>query len=70
MKPERKMKIKEEVISQLEARFLKVTHYPEWFANIVPISKNYRKVRKCIDYRDLNKERPKDTFRCSISMSL
>lgn len=31
------LKIKEEVMKQLEARFLQVAQYPQWVANIVPM---------------------------------
>ncbi|PKI49846.1 hypothetical protein CRG98_029757 [Punica granatum] len=54
--------IKEEVIKQVDARFLKVCNYSEWVANIVPVEKKNGKVRVCIDYRDLNRASPKDNF--------
>ena len=31
-------------------------------ANIVPVPKKDRKVRVCVDYRDLNRVSPKDNF--------
>ncbi|KAA3485088.1 reverse transcriptase [Gossypium australe] len=34
----------------------------EWVANIVPVPKKDGKVPMCVDYRDLNKARPKDNF--------
>ncbi|KAG8482600.1 hypothetical protein CXB51_023952 [Gossypium anomalum] len=43
-------------------RFLQEVKYSEWVANIVPIPKKDRKVRMCVDYRDLNKVSPKDNF--------
>ena len=46
--------IKEEVKKKFDAGFLVVARYPEWVTNIVPVPKKDRKVRKCIDYRDLN----------------
>ena len=36
--------------------------YPQWLANIVPVSKKDGKVRMCVDFRDLNKAYPKDNF--------
>ncbi|PKI73159.1 hypothetical protein CRG98_006446 [Punica granatum] len=52
----------EEVVKQVDAGFLEVCNYSEWVANIVPVEKKNGKVRVCIDYRDLNKARPKDNF--------
>ena len=39
MKSEMLLKIKEEVKKQFDAGFLEVAKYPEWVANIVPVSK-------------------------------
>ena len=39
-----------------------MVEYPEWLANVVPISKKDDKVRVCVNYRDLNKASPKDDF--------
>ncbi|KAA0046904.1 protein NYNRIN-like [Cucumis melo var. makuwa] len=62
MKPGVLIKIKEEVQKQIGAGFLTVSKYPEWVANIVPVSKKDGKVRMCVDYRDLNRASPKDNF--------
>ena len=62
MKPETSLKIKEEVKKQFDAGFLAVARYREWVANIVLIPKKDGKVRMCVDYRDLNRASPKDTF--------
>ena len=62
MKPEISLKIKKKVKKHFDAGFLAVARYPEWVANIVPIPKKDRKVRICMDYRDLNRASPKDDF--------
>ena len=56
------LKVKEEVEKQFEAGFILVTEYPEWVANIVPVPKKDRRIRVCVDFRDLNKASPKDDF--------
>ena len=52
----------EKVKKQLDARFLEVTKYPKWVANIVPVPKKDGKVKMCVDYRDLNRASLKDNF--------
>ena len=37
-------------------------HYPEWLANIVLVKKANGKWRMCVDFTDLNKACPKDSF--------
>ena len=62
MKPEMSLKIKEEVKKQFDAGFFDVAQYLKWVANIMPVPKKDGKVRICMDYRDLNRARPKDNF--------
>ena len=62
IKLEMLLKIKKEVKKQLDAGFLEVFKYPQWVANIVPISKKGGKVRMCVDYRDLNRTSSNDNF--------
>ena len=49
------LKIKVEVTTQLKVGFIKPVHQAEWIANVVPVLKKDRKVRMCVDFRDLNK---------------
>ncbi len=35
--------------------------YPDWLANVVLVKKKNRKVRKCVDFTNLNKACPKDS---------
>ncbi|XP_050889074.1 uncharacterized protein LOC127094260 [Lathyrus oleraceus] len=56
------IKIKEDVKKQIDAGFLVTSEYPQWLANILPVPKKDRKVRLCVDYKDLNKASPKDDF--------
>ena len=62
MRPNMYEKIKAKVMKKFDAGFLVVTSYPQWVANVVPVPKKDRKVRMCMDYRDLNRARPKDDF--------
>ena len=39
-----------------------MTQYPTWLANVVQVAKKDRKIRICVDNRDLNKASPKDNF--------
>ena len=55
-------KIKEEIMKQLNANVVRVAQYTTWLANVVPVPKKDRKIRVCVDYRDLNKASPKDNF--------
>ena len=44
--------IKRETERLLEAKFIR---YVEWISSVVPVYKKNRKLRVCIDFRDLNK---------------
>ena len=60
MCPEMSENIIDEVMKQFNVGFLDVMSYPQWVKNMVPVPKKDGKVHRCIDYRDLNRESPKD----------
>ena len=62
MRSDMSEKIKAEVMKQFNTGFLAVTSYPQWVANVVLVPKKDDKVRMRVDYRDLNRESPKDDF--------
>ena len=45
-----------------QAETIKEVFYPEWLANTVVVKKKNRKWRVCVDFTDLNKVYPKDSF--------
>ena len=46
----------------LEANFIKEVYYPKWLANVVMVKKKNGKWRMCVDFTDLNKACPKDSY--------
>ena len=60
--PERQKSINEEVGKLLQARAIREVEYPEWLANVVLVKKENGKWRLCIDFTDINKACPKDSF--------
>jgi hypothetical protein len=51
-----------EVEKLLRAQFIQEVYYPDWLVNIVLVKKSNRKWRMCVDFIDLNKACPKDSF--------
>ncbi|XP_077229834.1 uncharacterized protein LOC143862648 [Tasmannia lanceolata] len=60
--PERRRAIREEVERLLKADFIREIQYPDWLANVVMVKKSNGKWRTCIDFTDLNKACPKDSY--------
>uniref|UniRef100_A0A2N9GLL2 Reverse transcriptase domain-containing protein n=1 Tax=Fagus sylvatica TaxID=28930 RepID=A0A2N9GLL2_FAGSY len=60
--PERNTAIMEEVDKLLMAGFIREVYYPEWLANVVMVKKSTGKWRMCVDFTDLNKTCPKDSY--------
>ena len=46
----------------LEADFIREVYYPDWPANVVMVKKVNGKWRMCVDFTDLNKVCPKDSY--------
>ena len=60
--PERQKAINEVVNKLLQAGAIREVEYPEWLANVVLVKKANDKWRLCIDFTDVNKACPKDSF--------
>jgi hypothetical protein len=60
---DRQEAIKEVLAKLLAAGFIKEIFHPKWLANPVLVcKKNSNEWRMCVDYTDLNKHFPKDSF--------
>ena len=60
--PERQKALNEEVGKLLQAKAIREVKYPEWLANVVLVKKANGKWRLCINFTDINKAYPKDSF--------
>ena len=56
------MAVRQETSKLLKADFVREVHYPDWLSNVVMVKKTNGKWRMCIDFTDLNKACPKDSF--------
>ncbi|KAK0571932.1 hypothetical protein LWI29_023704 [Acer saccharum] len=54
--------VQEEVDKLLKAKFIREFYYPEWIANVVMVTKTNGKWHMCVDYTNLNRACPKDSF--------
>ena len=54
--------INEEIGKLLQAGAIREVEYPDWLANVVLVKKANDKWRLCIDFTDINKACPKDSF--------
>ena len=59
---ERDKAIAEEVRKLLEDGFIQEVYYPDWLANVVMVKKANGKWRMCVDFTDLNRACPKDSY--------
>ena len=60
--PKRDNAIKEEVQKLTTAQFILEVYYPDWLANVVIVKKANGKWRMHVDFTDLNKACPKDSY--------
>ena len=60
--PERQKAINEEVGKLLQAGAIREVEYPKWLANVVLVKKENGKWRLYIDFTDINRACPKDSF--------
>ena len=60
--PERDNAIKEAIQKLTLAKFIQEVYYPDWLANVVMVKKANSKWRMCVDFTDLNKVCPKDSY--------
>ena len=60
--PERQKAINEEVDKLFQAGAIREVEYPEWLANVVLVKKANGKWRLCIDFTNVNRACPKDSF--------
>ena len=59
---ERDNAIKEEVQKWTLTKFIREVYYPNWLANVVMVKKANGKWRMCVDFTNLNKACPKDSY--------
>ena len=60
--PERDQAVTEEVTKLLTVGFIREVYYLDWLTNVVLVKKANGKWRMCVDFTDLNKAYPKDSF--------
>jgi hypothetical protein len=54
--------VKKEVERLIKANFIRPCRYVDWISNIFPVYKKNRKMRICINFRDLNRATPMDGY--------
>ena len=54
--------VKSEVTKLKQTEAIKEVFYPQWLANTVVVKKKTGKWRVCVDFTDLNRACPKDSF--------
>ncbi|GKD97890.1 hypothetical protein Tco_1381787 [Tanacetum coccineum] len=62
---DRNQAIQEEVKKLVSAGIMKEVHYHSWLSNPVMVKKHDGRWRMCVDFKDLNKASPKDSYSLS-----
>ena len=62
MGPERAAAANAEVQKLLKAEFIRECQYPEWISNVVFVKKPNGTWTMCVDFTDLNKACPNDSY--------
>ena len=60
--PERDNTIKEEVQKLTTTKFIQEVYYLDWLVNVVMVKKANNKWRMCVDFTNLNKACPRDSY--------
>jgi len=59
---DKRLAARSEADKLLKAGFIAEARYSTWLANVVMVKKSSSKWRMCVDYKDLNKACPKDSY--------
>ena len=59
---ERDQAVREEVAKLLTVGFIREVYYPDWLVNVVLVKKANGKWRMCVDFTNLKKACPKESF--------
>ena len=59
--------MKAQITRLYEAKFIRQCQYTKWISSVVPVYKKNGKVGVCIDFRDLNKATPMDSYPMPIA---
>jgi len=59
---ERRQVIREETQKLLSAGHIREIQYQKWLVNVVWVKKDSMKWKMCVDFTDLNKAYPKDSY--------
>jgi hypothetical protein len=62
--------VKKEIEKMLEVGFIRPCRYAEWISSIVPVQKKDGRWRVCVDFRDLNRDTPKDEYPMPVAEML